>query len=142
MRLPCWLRRLFGMRCAPPRPPVRLKGQFHRRTIGGKTVSTETLNWIDPTQRTDTSALAPSAIAQTNILDAINGAPSVQIGSVPGAAETYTTGPLVPGIHIFTAVTVDTAGNASLPSAPFSVTVPAPLAPPNPPTGLTGTFNP
>lgn len=103
-------------------------------------MSTATLTWVLPTARTDGSALAPTDIASVEILDAVNGAAAVQIGTAQGAATTFTTGPLVGGSHVFTVIVVDTAGDMSAASAPATLAVPE--AAPNPATDLVAVLNP
>jgi hypothetical protein len=102
-------------------------------------MATVTLTWVDPTQRTDGSTLDPTDIADVTVWDAVNGAAAVQIGEVSGDTETFTTGLLVGGSHVFTVEVVDTAGDDSAMSAP--VTVAVPLAPPNPATNVVATLN-
>jgi hypothetical protein len=142
MRIPCWLRLLFGWRCATPRPVTNVTLNINRRRFGGRIVSTATITWTLPTTRTDTppTPLAPSEIAGIEVWDAVNGAAAVKIGEAMGAATSFTTGPLAGGTHVFTMIVVDTVGDDSAASAPASGSVP--LAPPSPVTGVTVTINP
>lgn len=100
------------------------------------------LNWIDPVARTDGTALPPEEIASTDIFDSNALDPSVPIGSVPGAATTFTTGVLAVGDHNFFVVVNDTTGHKSAPSNIATVTVVATQAAPNPATDLTATLIP
>lgn len=102
---------------------------------------TATLTWINPTTRVDGSPLAPGDIATINIYDDASPTPDTPIGSVPGGTTTFTTGTLTVGNHDFTVEAVDTSGHSSAPSTAATVIVPATLANPSPPTGLTAVLN-
>lgn len=105
-------------------------------------MTTATINWVLPTQRTDGTPFLPAELATTEIFDAVGGAPAQKIADVPSPATTFTTANLAAGTHVFTLVAMDTAGNLAAPSAPVSVVVPAPpLAAPEPITGVTVTLN-
>lgn len=104
-------------------------------------MSTATITIVNPTTRTDGSALAPTDIAGIDIFDSASPTPAVAIGHVTGAGTAFTTGVLTVGDHGFAAVWTDTTGHVSGPSNVSVVTVPATLAPPNPGT-ITATLNP
>ncbi len=102
-------------------------------------MSAVTLGWILPSTRVDASALTAQSIDHINIYDAIGSGSTVQIGVAPGTATTFTTGVLGQGKHVFSAIVVDTAGNASASSVLGSVTVTA--AAPSPATGGTAVLS-
>lgn len=101
-------------------------------------MSTVTLSWTNPTTRTDGSTLAANDIAGIHILDTAS--PGEPIGIVAGAGTTFTTGVLSAGVHNFTAVVIDTAGDDSAPSNVLSETIT--IAPPAAISNLSGTINP
>jgi hypothetical protein len=106
-------------------------------------MTTATINWTLPTQRTDGTPLAPTDLASTEIFDSVNGAAATLIATVPTPATMLTTPSLVPGTHVFTLSAVDTAGTVGVASTPVSETVPTPaLAPPAAITGVTVVLNP
>lgn len=105
-------------------------------------MSTASLVWVNPTTRTDGTALDPSAIASVDVFDSVDGAAPVNIANLPGAATTFTTGVLTVGNHTFTVDVNDTSGHVSAQSAGVLATVVAVLASPSAPTGLTVTLNP
>lgn len=82
-------------------------------------MATATLVWTPPAKRADGAALAPDQIAAAHVFDDL-----AEIGVAPGAAGTFVTGALAPGVHTFTVVTHDKAGAASAPSNAAAVTVP------------------
>jgi|SRR5215475_5162122 len=112
--------------------------------IGEPEMATATLTWDPPTFRTDTppTPLPPDQIAGADIFDTFSVDPSVPIGSVVGAAGTFTTDVLAVGTHNFTAITRDTTGHSSASSNMASVTVAATLANPAAITNLTAVLNP
>ena len=99
-------------------------------------MTTATIKWVDPTQRTDGTDIAPDTFT-ISIYDSLSPTPNTPIGSAPQGTQTCTTGPLSAGVHQFTLVAVDSEGDASQPTAPVAgaVTLAAPL----PPTGVTVT---
>ena len=97
---------------------------------GADEMATATLTWTPPTTRTDGTALTPDMIAGADIFDTASTTPNTPIGSVTGAAGTFTTGVLSVGVHNFTVVTNDTTGHSSAASNVASVTVVATLANP------------
>jgi hypothetical protein len=104
-------------------------------------VSTATVTWVAPTARVDGSPLAAADIASYAVFD--DASPGAPIGSVPGSAVSFTTGALTVGTHNFTVTVTDSTGHTSAPSAPAAtVTVPATLANPMPPSNVTATLNP
>lgn len=127
---------------APPAAPriTRLihRIDYHRRA----TVSTATLTWTPPTTRTDGTVLPPDQIAGADIFDSASSTPAVAIGSVDGAAKSFSTGVLAVGVHNFTVVTRDTTGHSSAASNMATITVPATLANPAAVTDLAATLVP
>ena len=105
-------------------------------------MSTATLTWTAPTTRTDGTALPPDQIASADIFDSSSSTPTVAIGTVTGAAGSFTTGVLTVGVHNFTVVTTDTTGHVSAASNVPSVTVAPTLANPSAITDLAETLNP
>lgn len=104
-------------------------------------MATATLNWTPPTTRTDGTTLSPDQILNADIFDTASTTPAIPIGTVVGAANTFTTGILTVGVHNFTVVTNDTLGNSSAASNVASVTVVATLAAPSAVTNLTAVLN-
>jgi hypothetical protein len=108
-------------RRAPPCPAhiyaldARIRYHRNRRR---HTLATVTLTWTAPTTRVDGSPLAPEQIAGTHIFDG-----AAEIGSVQGAAATFTTGALPAGEHSFTVVVHDTDGNLSAASNAAAATI-------------------
>lgn len=118
---------------ARPRPATNLQGVI--------TMSTATLTWVNPTARTDGTALVPADIASVDVFDSASPGPA--IGSVKGGdTVTFTTDVLAVGDHTFTVVVNDTTGHKSAPSGGATLTVAATLAPPNVATSLAATLNP
>lgn len=105
-------------------------------------MATATLKWTNPTTRTDGTALAPTDIASVDIFDSASSNPAIPIGNVIGAANTFTTGVLTVGDHVFTVVVNDTTGHKSGLSNAVTVTVAATLAPPSAVADLSATLNP
>jgi hypothetical protein len=108
-------------------------------------VSTETLSWVLPTLRTDSSAIAPDTLTVT-ITDTVGGVATVVDtlpGQLPGSSGSFTTPALTPGTtHSWTATSTDTENDVSpVSNAVMQVVPPVALAPPAAMT-LTGTFNP
>ena len=103
-------------------------------------MSTATITIALPTQRTDGTALTPDQIASIAIFDSASATPATPIATLQGAATAYTTSQLAPGAHTFTAEVTDSSGNVSAMSNAATVTVPTPLAAPNPPT-ITAVLN-
>lgn len=101
-------------------------------------MATVTLTWTPPTTRTDGSPLLPADIQAADIFDTAS--PGGPIGTVSGAVGTYTTGVLSSGVHNFTVITVDQAGDESAPSNVATITVA--IAPPSAVSNLTATLNP
>lgn len=100
-----------------------------------------TLNWTNPTTRTDGSPLAATDIATVLVFDAYNGAAPAQVGNVGNA--THWNSPDLSGetgTHVYTVVVQDAEGNQSAASSPVSLNV-STLAPPSPATGLTGSVS-
>ena len=66
------------------------------------------------------------------------------MGQALGAATNFVTGVLSIGTHLFAVVVNDKSNNKAAQSGTAAVAVPpaAPLAPPNPATGLTAVLNP
>jgi len=118
-----------------PPGPAKLKTAVLK--IGAKGMATATLNWTNPTTRTDGSPLAATDIDHIDVFDA-----GVNIGTVHGALTTFTTGLLTVGTHSFTITVTDTTGHTSAPSNIASVTVPITLASPSAVTDLTAVLNP
>lgn len=105
-------------------------------------MSTVTLNWSNPTTRTDGSALSPDEIASVDVSDDVgDGNGSQVIGSVSGAGTSFTTGTLSVGNHAFTIVVNDTTGHKSAPSNSAAVSIPATLAAPSAVQDLSATVN-
>ena len=105
-------------------------------------MATATLTWTPPVTRTDNTALTPDMIAGADIFDTASATPATPIGSVTGAAGTFTTDVLAVGVHNFTVITRDTTGHSSAASNVASVTVVATLANPLAITDLAATLNP
>lgn len=105
-------------------------------------MSTATLNWANPTTRTDGAVLDPSAIASVDVFDSADGAAPVALVNLTGAATSFTTSALSVGTHVFTVVVNDTTGHSSAPSNSASGTVVATLAPPSAVSNLSVTINP
>ena len=105
-------------------------------------MSTATLTWTPPTMRTDGTTLPPDQIAGADVFDSASSTPDVAIGSVAGAAGSFTTDTLSVGVHNFTVITRDTTGHSSAASNMASVTVPAVLANPAAVSDLVATLNP
>jgi hypothetical protein len=115
-------------------------------------MSTATLTWVMPTTRVPDGSNPPvnlliSEIANAKVYDSGALTPSVPIATVAAPAVTFTTETLSVGVHEFTVVMADTAGQVSGPSNVASVTVPAVVptpttSPPSPATGLTAVLNP
>lgn len=71
-------------------------------------MATVTVNWNEPTTRTDGSALPLSAIAGTNVsYSSDNGATFTFLASVPPGATNQITKDLTPGTYIFRLAVVD-----------------------------------
>ena len=98
---------------------------------------TATLDWVNPTTRTDGSPITTASIAQTKIFDTAAGVPGNQIGSTQAGGTNFQTGPLPNATHTFTVSVVDTTGQESAMSSPATVIINVPA--PNPATGLTVT---
>jgi len=108
-------------------------------------MSTVTLNWTVPTTRADgppPTPLTPGEVAGADIYDQNSPTPTVPIGSVSGAMNSFTTPTLAVGPHAFTVITRDTSGHSSAPSNVFNATIVATLAPPAAITDLAGVINP
>lgn len=97
-------------------------------------MSTATINIVLPTTRTNDTPISPDEIASTEIFDSASATPLVPIGTITGPGLSFTTDVLSVGVHNFTAEVTDTTGHMSGMSNVASVTVPAMLANPNPPT--------
>jgi hypothetical protein len=109
---------------------------------GGSVFPTATLRWTVPTVRADGTLLPAAEVAGADVYDTPTPQPSMApIGSVVGTVGTFVTGPLKPGIHTFTVMTRDTAGNKSPTSNDATCTI-RPAAPPAAITDLTVTINP
>lgn len=83
-------------------------------------MATATLTWTPPTTRTDGTPFPADQIAGAHVFDGTN-----EIGTVTGAAGTFTTGALPPGDHSFTVITHDVTGGVSAPSNAAALSVPA-----------------
>jgi len=118
-----------------PKPPQRVRN-LHAKLRKGGTMTTATLNWTTPVARTDGTPLTAAEIDHSTIFDG-----GVQIGIVPGATNTFTTGNLTTGIHNFTLTVTDTTGHTSAVSNTATVTVPVILAAPEAVTDLMATLN-
>ena len=105
--------------------------------------NTATLTWVNPTTRTDGSALAPTDIATVSVYDVSTAIPSsTLIGTVSGGTTTtFTTAVLSTGFHNFTVIVTDTAGTSSSASNVATVNVLPVLAAPSAATGLTAVLN-
>lgn len=136
---------------ARPRPATKLTAtlafggvNLHPAIAGSTgviTMSTATLTWVNPTARTDGTALAPADIASVDVFDSASPGPA--IGSVKGGdTVTFTTDVIAVGDHTFTVVVNDTTGHKSAPSGGATLTVAATLSPPNVATSLAATLNP
>lgn len=121
----------FGL-CYPPSSPV-----ITQAILKGTEMSTVSLSWTVPTTRTDGTALTAAEIANSTIFDN-----AVQIATVPGATNSFTTGTLTVGVHNFSITVTDTTGHTSAMSNTASVTVLAVLAPPSAVTDLSAVLNP
>lgn len=105
-------------------------------------MSTATLNWVLPTVDVNGNPLPAEDITEILIFEAVNGAATSQIATVPGSATTFTTDTLAPGTYVFSVEVMDAAGTSQM-SATATVVVPEPApATPEPATGLTATLNP
>jgi hypothetical protein len=104
---------------------------------------TATLTWVNPTTRTDGTALAPTEIASVGVYDVSTSTPaSTLIGTVTGGTTTtFTTPILSTGFHNFTVIVTDTAGTSSSASNVATVQVAPVLAAPSAATGLTAVLN-
>ncbi len=102
-------------------------------------MSTATITWTDPIKRTDGTDIAPDTF-HINIFDDASPTPTTPIGSVPGGAQTFTTGSLSFGVHNFTLTAVDSEGDTSAATPPVAVSVT--IAAPLPPTNVAATINP
>jgi hypothetical protein len=93
-------------------------------------MATVTLNWTNPTVRTDVppTPLAPSEIASVAVFDSDSATPNIPIANILGAATTFVINNVGPGVHVYTVVVVDTLGNKSAPSNGASTTIT--IAPP------------
>jgi len=99
------------------------------------TPNAATITWVDPTQRTDGTAIAPDTF-NVLIFDSLSPTPATPIATVAQGVQTYTTGVLSVGAHVFTLEADDSEGDISVPSASATVTIAAALAAPNPPTSV------
>jgi hypothetical protein len=127
----------------PKQPPraarireLELKIRYFHHQKGYFTVTTATLNWSNPTTRTDGTALSATEIASIDVFD--NGA---QLANIVGAATTFQTKALAAGNHAFEVFVNDTTGNKSGPSNIATITVPS-TAPPSAVTNLTAVLGP
>jgi hypothetical protein len=118
----------------PPRPPARVRATW------SSIMSTATITWVDPVNRTDGSAIAPDTFS-VSIFDSASPTPTQPIGTVAEGVQTFTTGSLSAGLHTYTLVATDSEGDVSVPSVSASVTVPVTIAAPNPPTAVTATLS-
>lgn len=121
-----WLRRRA--------PPARITTLRLRMSHA---MTTATLTWSAPTTRAASPSQNPAPlslaeIAEFDVYDAVDALPAVQIGMVtnPRSTNMLITNTLVPGVHVFTVTTKDTAGNTAAASNMVSVTVPAPVVAP------------
>lgn len=110
-------------------------------------MSTATLTWTPPVNRTDGTPISPDAIALTDIFDSTSATPDVTqhpipVATVAGAVATFTTDVLTVGIHNFTVIVQDTTGHRSAASNTASVDVPAVLANPAAVADLAAVLNP
>lgn len=104
-------------------------------------MSTATVTWTDPVNRTDGSPIAPDTFT-VNVFDDASPTPAAPIGSVPSGVQTFTTPTLAAGVHNFTLTAVDSEGDVSAPSSPpATITVPVTIAAPLPPTNVAATLN-
>jgi hypothetical protein len=109
-------------------------------------VGTATLQWTDPTLRSDSTATTPDPIAPdtftVQVYDSASATPNTPIATVAEGVGTYTTGALSAGVHNFTLTATDSEGDVSVVSNSLSVTVPLTLAAPNPPVLNSAVYNP
>jgi hypothetical protein len=96
-------------------------------------MSTATITWVDP------PSIAPDTFT-VNIFDSLSATPSVPIGSVAQGVQTFTSGPLVVGTHVFSLEAVNSEGVSSAMSAGFPGVVMS--VAPQTPTGIVVTINP
>lgn len=104
-------------------------------------MSTATLKWTVPTTRIDGSPLTQDQIAGFDVFDSTSTTPLVPVGTVPGAAGSFTTDVLAVGVHNFSVVCRDTSGHSSAASNVASVTVAPVAANPSAVSDLTATLN-
>jgi hypothetical protein len=98
---------------------------------------TVTLVWQNPTTRTDGTPLAPAQIASVEVFAIVGGA-STSFGF---QTSPFITPKLNVGTYSFSLILTDTGGQTSMVSNSLQVTVPATVAPPNPPTLTSATLN-
>jgi hypothetical protein len=105
---------------------------------------TVTLNWTQPTTRTDATPITGALSAQIWDTFTPAGDPfpnaAVQIGSAGGPP--FTTGKLGLGSHSLTVIVCEAGGRCSAASNPFVQIVAVLAAPPVAVSDLRGTFNP
>jgi len=95
-------------------------------------MSTVTGTWVDP----------PLLVADTftvDIFDSLSPTPKTPIGSVAQGVQTFTTGPLAVGTHVFSMDAVNSEGVASPMSAGFTIVVMS--VAPQTPTDIVFTLN-
>src|SRR6266436_6285071 len=118
-----WLLNFLRRRKKPPSPAVITQVVLNKK---GTNIATSTLTWTVPTTRTDGTQLTALEIDHQDVFDS-----GTMIGTLQGAANTFTTGVLTTGIHNFTVTVTDTTGHTSAPSNTATVTVPVTLQPPS-----------
>jgi hypothetical protein len=103
-----------------PETPTNIKVVIKTRKVppwfkyfGKKIMSTATITWVDP------PSIAPDTFT-VDIFDSLSPTPSVPVGSVAQGVQTFTTGPLAVGTHVYTLDAVNSEGVASAMSKGFS----------------------
>lgn len=96
-------------------------------------MSTATITWVDP------PSISPDTFT-VDIFDSLSPTPAVPVGSVAMGVQTFTTGPLAVGTHVFTLDAVNSEGVASAMSKGFAGVVMS-VAPATP-TDIVVTINP
>lgn len=95
------------------------------------------ISCIDPTQRTDNTALAPADIKEVNIQVTGPGSYSHKVTMIGGCKPTdLPIAGLAPGTYTMIGETIDNGGRVSPPSPPVNFTLLAPIAPPKAPVVL------
>lgn len=101
-------------------------------------MSTATITWVDPVNRTDGTAIAPDTFI-IQVFDSASVTPATPIGTVAAGVQTFTTAVLSSGVHTFVLTATDSEGDVSPPTVGVSVTVTS--ASPNAPTNVAVVLN-